>query len=154
MNTRQGMFRLWVVASGLWLLGNGISWYQDFAAERTQVAAIDECTKFYQPLPDGFVLDTPAPKSLLEQFDADSVAVAQEAAEQKLHPHCARNVGSIALMDFIGMHKSDREALRQHSEDAIRASTTATLTRGLAVPTGLLVMGLILGWIIQGFRSA
>jgi hypothetical protein len=60
MNVRQGMFRLWVVVSGLWLLGDGFSWYPDIAAERAQLAALDKCDKLYQALPEGFVLDKPA----------------------------------------------------------------------------------------------
>src|SRR6266404_2743311 len=49
MNVRQGMFRLWVVVSSIWMLGIGIVWYQHFTIERTQIAALDECGKIYPP---------------------------------------------------------------------------------------------------------
>ncbi len=60
MNIRKGIFRLWVVVSGLWLLGDGIIWYPDFAAQQTQLTALDKCGKLYQPLPEGFELNKPA----------------------------------------------------------------------------------------------
>jgi hypothetical protein len=44
--------------------------------------------------------------------------------------------------------------LRQRSADAIGASLISALTYGVAVPAGLLTLGLILGWVIRGFRSA
>ena len=92
--------------------------------------------------------------SLLNQFQADEAAVQWEDSEAKLHPLCAPTVGSVSLTDFIGMNASDRDALHQYSEDAIRASTISAVTRGLSVPASLLVLGLILGWVARGFRSA
>jgi hypothetical protein len=60
MNIRRGLFRLWIVVSVAWALGSGIIWYRHFAAEQTQIAALDECGKIYLPLPEGFVVDQPS----------------------------------------------------------------------------------------------
>ena len=64
-------------------------------------------------------------------------------AGEEASPHCSPYVGSITLIDFTEMSAPDRETLRQRLEDAIRASTTAALTHGLAVPAGLLTVGLV-----------
>jgi hypothetical protein len=163
MNTRQGMFRLWIVVSGLWLVGDGIMWYQDSAAG-TQIAALDECSEIYPPnvIPAALLAEQPwlNPILLAEQpWLKDPIVGAPassqwETDEAKLHPHCAPNVGSVALIDFVGMHAPDRDALRQRSVDAIRASTITAVAYGVAVPAGLLTIGLILAWVIRGFRSA
>jgi hypothetical protein len=198
MNLRQGMFRLWVVVSGLWLLGDGLIWYPDFSAERAQISALDKCGKIYPPvavsppvtgpwtdyqragvpqsgpsLPPGFTLDplplgsarlsstpaitvtqlpplTPEPPKPITAYD---LAGTPSVDDPKLHPDCAPNVGAIALTDFISMHPSERQQARQGSADALRASITSALTYGFAVPVGLMIWGLIMGWVIRGFRS-
>jgi hypothetical protein len=166
MNLRRGLMRIWIAFGALWACWNGALWYQQFAAEQRQIAALDECGKIYPPFPPpppGYVpigpphLSPPplaSGGSLLNQFQADEAAVQWEDSEAKLHPQCAPTVGSVSLTDFIGMHASDRDALHQHSEGAIRASTITAVTRGLSVPASLLVVGLILGWVARGFRSA
>src|SRR6266481_7541929 len=103
MNTRQGMFGLWIVVSGLWLVGDGIIWYQDFEAEQAQIAALDECGKIYPPVPDGFVLDKPNP---YEQY-----APNWKADEAKLHPNCVPNVDTVSFTEFFATHASDREEM-------------------------------------------
>ena len=132
-------------------------------------------------LPAGFVLDKPAldPKRLATvigcatgtepgpwcafiklaetlpaQLDADRAEIAWAETQEKQHPHCAPNVGSVTLADFDGMHASDRDALRQRSADAIRTSIITALVYGIAAPAGLLAMGLVVGWVIRGFRAA
>jgi hypothetical protein len=168
MNIRKGIFRLWVVVSGLWLLGDGIIWYPDFAAQQTQLAALDKCGKLYQPLPEGFELNKPANAAdpanapwLLAPPVPPSVTVTQlpppgtTTAPQSLNPQdpdCAPNVGTIALTDFISMHQSDREAFRRQSVGAIRASAITAATYGVAVPIGLLAIGMVFDWVMRGFR--
>jgi len=104
----------------------------------------------YEGLPAGYHLDLPAGST------GDTVIPmgVWEAAERKLHPGCAPTVGSIALVDFAAMHASEREALRQRSTDAVRASTFAAIGYGAALSAGLLALGLAIGWVGRGFRSA
>jgi|SRR5579862_4180881 len=98
---RRGLFRVWVLASGLWLLVIGIVWYQECTTERAQTA------------PAGYIaLDQPAIS------------------------------GQITL---------DQPA---HAADKIRALTITAVTLGAAVPFGLLVLGLLIGWAARGFRPA
>jgi hypothetical protein len=66
-------------------------------------------------------------------------------ASDPYDPDCAPNVGTIALTDFIAMHPSDRAAARQQDVDAIRTSTITAGIYGIAVPVGLLVIGVMLG---------
>ena len=44
MNLRRGMMDR-IAFGALWAGWNGALWYQQFAAERTQIAALDECGK-------------------------------------------------------------------------------------------------------------
>jgi hypothetical protein len=90
----------------------------------------------------------------LQQFDADAAWGTWEDGQAKLYPRCAPKVAGIELSDFMGMHEADREAFRRRSEDAIRASTIAAVSQGLAVPAALLAIGLLLGWIVRGFRPS
>ncbi len=174
MNVRRGMFRLWVVLSVAWLLDRGFIGYQNVAAEQAQIAAIDECSKLYPPLPDGYVLNRDncsAPpctqqsgpwlndpivggSSLLQQFDAAGAWDKWVDGEAKAHPQCAPNVGRTSLIDFMGMHASDRAAALQASANWIRTSNLDAIAYGFGVPAGLLAIGLILGWVARGFRKA
>ena len=179
MNIRQVIFRMWFVLSGVWLLGTGFVWYQNFSAERTQITALDECGKFYPPMPEGYVLDlycksipcscsfppcipkadsgaqarAEAKMTLLEKFDVTGRWRTWEVDQAKLHPQCAPKIGATSFVDFIGMHTSDREVLRRQFEDGLRASRNTALVYGSVVPTGLLMIGLVLVWVLRGFRS-
>jgi hypothetical protein len=171
MNVRRGMLRAWIVFGAVWIGGSAVLWYGSTSGNRAQLATLDECSKLYPPLPDGFVLDRDscsAPPctqqsgpwldyatkpSLLKQFDSDTAWGKWETSEAKLRPQCAPRVGKMSLEDFIGLHATDRVVIRQDSADALRASTVSAVTYGLAVPAGLLTIGFVLGWVIQGFRS-
>ena len=174
----SGALRSWIVVSAVWVLGSGIVWYQGFTTKQKQIAALDECGKIYPPLPEGLVTlnskpfdpdycvgkaatcnifdqfdEPPAQPSLLSQFQADSAAADSERAAEKQHPHCAPNVGTINFLNFVSMHEPDREALRQHFENVIRSETQHAVVYGAGVPAGLLAFGLIMGWIVRGFRE-
>jgi hypothetical protein len=179
MKIRHIMLPLWVVASGLWLLWSGISWYQSSTADQAQIAAIDECGKFYPPTPEGYVLDlfckslpcscsfppclpkaeadaeaqTELKGTPFEKLDANGRWTTWEQRQAKLHPQCAPNVGTIDFVDFIGMHTSDRDAIRQRAMEAIDTLTIATLARGAAVPAGLLIVGLPLYLLMRARKS-
>jgi len=107
-------------------------------------------TQSYEGLPPGYHLDLPAGSAASTVIPRD----VWTAAEAKLHPHCAPTVGNIALTDFAVMHASEREALRQRSIDAIHASTIAAVAYGVGLPACLLVLGLLVGWVLRGFRPA
>ena len=152
-NVYQGMFRLWIVVSGLWLLGSGIGWYQYFAAEWMQISVLDECGKLFPPaIGSNYALITAADlattartlptaaDSLLDDVSLRVAAGQREADEAKLHPDCAPSAGAISFIDLIAMHVPDREALRQRLTDAIRASAITALAAGGAVPAGLLII--------------
>ena len=62
-------------------------------------------------------------------------------------------VGYTDLADFQRMQAPARVALRQTREDDIQFFTVAALIIGVGGPAGLLVLGLVLGWIIRGFRG-
>jgi hypothetical protein len=51
------------------------------------------------------------------------------------------------------MPEPDREALRQRFENAIRSATQDAIVFGAGVPAVLLAFGLIMGWIVRGFRE-
>jgi hypothetical protein len=163
-----------MVASGLWLLGDGIEWNQTTAAERRQITALDECGRIYPPMPDGYFLGivncAMPPACAVTDIEAASqgsaasaLAILQGGAdtwskweddEAKLHPQCAPRVGSMSLYDFIGLHAADRVELREGFADALRASTNSAITYGVAVPASFLMIGLVLGWVIRGFRKS
>jgi hypothetical protein len=72
---------------------------------------------------------------------------------QKQHPQCAPNVGTIDFYEYVSMHEPDREAVSQRFENAIRSGTQDAVVFGVGIPVGLLGFGLIMGWIIRGFRE-
>ena len=51
------------------------------------------------------------------------------------------------------LNEPDRQALRQHFENVIRSETQHAVVYGAGVPAGLLAFGLIMGWIVRGFRE-
>jgi hypothetical protein len=139
MNIRRGLFRLWIVVSAVWVLGIGILWYQySFAFRQTQIANIDECGKSYPPVP--------APATALVRFNAMLNA-------QEHHPNCVPDVETVSFADFLVMHEPDREAVRQRFENAMRSEAQHAVAIGAGVPAGLLAFGLIVGWIVRGFRK-
>jgi hypothetical protein len=177
MKIRLPIFRSWIAVSALWMLGNGVWWYYNFADEQAQIAAVEECDEIYPPMPDGYVLDlycrippcecsfppciaklgtaaqAEAPATLLEKFDVTGHWRTWEEDQAKLHPQCAPKVGVTDFVDFVGMHASDRAALQQRSTDAMQALGTNALARAVAGPAGLLVIGLVFGWVARRRRS-
>jgi len=163
MNIRQGMFRAWAVISGVWLVGCGIVWYQEFSAERAQIDALNECGKIYPPVPDRYVLVKPgdlAPSAAASPItrraleDAHDYFESWEAIQAELHPHCVPNVGAVSFAHFISTWAYEREAMQVAVDGAIRTSTITAVAYGIAVPPGLLVMGLVLAWVVRGFRAS
>jgi len=140
VNIRGGLFRLWIAVSAAWALGSGIAWYQTFAFEQTQIVNIDECGKNYPPVP----ASDKSTKALLDRVEAGVDA-------EKHRPNCVPDLETVSFADFLSMPEPDREALRQHFENAIRSETQDAVVIGAGVPVGLLAFGLIMGWIIRGF---
>ena len=176
MNVRRGLFRLWIVASIAWMLLVGSNWWRTIETDREKISALDECGKIYPPTPNSsaasagfdpnYCVGKAPPCNVFDQFDAQprgKIVVEQletyptkrdlEREAERQHPRCAPKVGTLGFFEFVSMSEADRVVLRQRSERAIRLETQDAMVYGALVPAALLAFGLILGWIIRGFRG-
>jgi hypothetical protein len=160
------------------MLVAGAGWYEFTAADREQITALDRCNEIYPPNafadlipPPSYALNPQSgavtelvngqwqlvPESRLAR-DYQTGALAVYGGDGKWHALLKAGctgpfVGYTDLADFQRMQAPARAALRQTREDDIRFFTVAALIIGAGGSAGLLVLGLVLGWIIRGFRG-
>jgi hypothetical protein len=143
---RRGFFRAWVVLAIIWIAGVGWNQYPLFHLE-TKIQTSGDCWERFARRPDGTALDdkfelffshSPPPGSPPSDRDRWHAA-----ALQKIHDCEVAEAASLTITQHI------ERAIEENWEDA-----SSSLALILLPPLMLLGCGVILGWVIRGFRTA
>jgi hypothetical protein len=128
MRIARGMFRLWLVASVLWVGGVGIVTLSKFSPSDPWAAFNPQLAG----LPPGFVLDAP-------QHNPQSTTINVESPDGVIHQ----------FPDGTTTEVIEREMrVYWRNEGMTHAAKVA-----LIPPALMLVLGSALGWAFRGFRS-
>ncbi len=137
MNFRRGLFRLWIVASFVWLVSNGVVLQKDI---RRDVATLRQPVLSVQLIP----LEPPAAKGVVRKLQPDEELRAQTEMDERR----AR------------LRRLQEELRVQTETDELRARVQLAQSNLMLAASILLlppILAFALGWaglwIVRGFRS-
>src|SRR5205809_7133465 len=146
MNWRRGLFRLWLVVSALWLIAVVVFFYSQVVSPYIEPRAyiLTDDLKFFE-------LD-----NVSDSEDRDFKAAYQTEIEfpNKVTLFAKDDTPKPVLdtqsKSFYEQHVKPREA---ELTTARRQSLERASATGVLPPLALLLLGLVIGWIVSGFKS-
>jgi hypothetical protein len=142
MNARRGFFRLWVVASTLWIIGAGVGAFQMSPTLQTAEYVMPDATSGFFKLDNTFKQFDPAFQAVHSKVEFPNnvtLFVHNSVPEATLKERAP---------EFFKTYSSPRGD--EWTKARFSFWTTALLVAVLP-PFGILLLGGLVGWIFKGF---
>ena len=146
MNWKRGLFRLWLAISGLWLIIVAVFFYPQVVSPyiEPRVYILTEDLKFFEldKVSDSEDLDFKAAYQTEIEFPNKVTLFAKHDTPKPVLDTQSKN--------FYEQHVKPRET---ELATARRQSLELASAAGVLPPLALLLLGLVIGWIMRGFKS-
>jgi hypothetical protein len=139
MNWRRGFFRIWLLASILWILGIAAAFWTD-AAKQFELARLSDEELISQRYPVCRQLPNPPPKGFILDECADALQKA--------------GINPFDVYDIAELRRWGRG--NSYVEQSMRMISVAPpmLALLLGPPFCILLFGIAVGWVLSGFTSS